>query len=81
MSSIRDRARNINDTLEKAQRKDSLGTAEIPIRVRRANDVLRPIQDDTQAIAGQLKDVEQNLLSACRSALLTVIAPLTPCGS
>ena len=68
----------ISTRLIGAQRRDSLGTAEIPVRVARANSVLSPVQNDTAAITSGLSSVNTHLTSVCKSRLLSLGLPSTP---
>ena len=72
---VRSRAGRIHGELVAAERKDSEGTAEIPVNVRRVNDQLRPIRDDTGDIVGELRGVNKNLTAICQSPVLRLFPP------
>ena len=75
LQAVSDDAGKIKDTLHDAQRPGSRGTELIPINVKKVNDVLKPVQNDTHAVVGQLVAVNQNLLGICNSPLLILLAP------
>lgn len=59
-----------------AQRKNSRGTALIPINVARANSILRPVERDATQINEGLVQVNNHLTSICESNVLDVPVPL-----
>jgi ABC-type transporter Mla subunit MlaD len=79
LESVRDAAARIRDTLDGAERADSLGFAEDLNRVDRVNHVLHPIQGDTHTTTRGLVGVNHNLTAICQSPLLLALPPLT-CG-
>jgi len=72
---VRGLVRSIDGRLKLAQRRESLGTAEIPINVARANAVLTPIRADTLSIVGGLTSVNRHLTSICKSRVLEIPVP------
>lgn len=67
LKDIRGMARDIDDVLRDAQKRESLGTAEIPVRVRRANDNLRSVERNADGIVRESASIQRNLQSACRA--------------
>jgi hypothetical protein len=67
----------INRQLIAAESVKSLGTAEIPLRVARANAVLGPVENDTSSAVTGLSSVNAHLTSICKSRLLTLGLPTT----
>jgi methyl-accepting chemotaxis protein len=65
----------INTQLRNAQRRGSLGTAEIPIRVATANGVLGPAEEDAGRINTGLTGVNRHLVSICQSNVLRLPVP------
>lgn len=61
--------------LKQAQRKDSKGTDLIPDNVVRANEILRPIDEDATAINSGLNSVNSHLTSICESNVLDIPVP------
>jgi hypothetical protein len=57
----------IEEVLDKAQASSSNGTEAIPVNVSLANGELRPVEEDTTRIDGELNDVNQHLTSICEA--------------
>lgn len=72
---VRGLASRIAAELIAAERRGSLGTAEIAPRVGRINGALGPAEADATTILGGLRDVNSHLTSICRSNALNLAVP------
>lgn len=73
LADVRALAVQIHRVLVLAERPSSLGTAAIYMRVAIANGALDPAERDARGILHQLQDVEQHLVSICRSATVSTV--------
>ncbi len=76
LSTVLERAAQIENQLEAAQNIDNLGTNLIWRQVAVANGVLAPAQADTSTINGQLVETNTHLTQICEGVVLTVTGVL-----